>query len=167
VKSTYTPSQGNEFLLKDWSCFLFTQYSTRYSIKSCWRTRCLWRGIYCIPGVSNVLVISISHLFYSPNASPYRTSNVPTHGTITQALQALSCMEHRGASSADNISGDGAGINLSCHVLNDNVYKYNQVSCLPFLGNSFPPSAILTLFKMVTDLLAVRLVCFSYLGKYC
>jgi glutamate synthase (ferredoxin) len=36
-------------------------------------------------------------------------SNKPSHGTMKQAIQALTCMEHRGASSADNISGDGAG----------------------------------------------------------
>ena len=31
--------------------------------------------------------------------------NNPTHDVIKQALDACSCMEHRGASSADNISG--------------------------------------------------------------
>ncbi len=30
--------------------------------------------------------------------------------TIMQACQALGCMEHRGACSADNDSGDGSGI---------------------------------------------------------
>ena len=29
---------------------------------------------------------------------------------FAQAVTALGCMEHRGACSADNISGDGAGI---------------------------------------------------------
>ena len=33
-----------------------------------------------------------------------------THKTITDALTALGCMEHRGACSADDDSGDGAGI---------------------------------------------------------
>jgi hypothetical protein len=37
-------------------------------------------------------------------------SNEPTHDILKQALTACTCMEHRGASSADNISGDGAGI---------------------------------------------------------
>ena len=32
--------------------------------------------------------------------------------SILQAVTALSCMEHRGACSADTISGDGAGILL-------------------------------------------------------
>jgi len=33
-----------------------------------------------------------------------------THKTVSDALMALGCMEHRGACSADNDSGDGAGI---------------------------------------------------------
>eukprot|EP01041_Mallomonas_annulata_P009114 gene9114-18882_t len=37
-------------------------------------------------------------------------NNKPSHSTMKQAVQALTCMEHRGATSADNISGDGAGI---------------------------------------------------------
>ena len=37
-------------------------------------------------------------------------NNKPSHYTLTQAVQALTCMEHRGATSADNISGDGSGI---------------------------------------------------------
>lgn len=38
-----------------------------------------------------------------------RLNNQPSHDIVKQALAALTCMEHRGASSADNISGDGAG----------------------------------------------------------
>nr|AYR06324.1 ferredoxin-dependent glutamate synthase [Renouxia sp.] len=34
----------------------------------------------------------------------------PSHDLILQALQALKCMEHRGACGADGISGDGSGI---------------------------------------------------------
>nr|YP_009546567.1 ferredoxin-dependent glutamate synthase [Gelidium kathyanniae]AYO27915.1 ferredoxin-dependent glutamate synthase [Gelidium kathyanniae] len=34
----------------------------------------------------------------------------PSHSIILKALHALNCMEHRGACSADNSSGDGAGI---------------------------------------------------------
>jgi len=37
-------------------------------------------------------------------------NNKATHSTMTQAIQALTCMEHRGATSADNLSGDGSGI---------------------------------------------------------
>lgn len=37
-------------------------------------------------------------------------SNKASHSILKQALEACSCMEHRGASSADNISGDGAGV---------------------------------------------------------
>ena len=33
-----------------------------------------------------------------------------THRILKQALNALGCMEHRGATSADNVSGDGAGV---------------------------------------------------------
>ena len=33
-----------------------------------------------------------------------------SHDILRQALNALGCMEHRGATSADNISGDGAGV---------------------------------------------------------
>ena len=33
-----------------------------------------------------------------------------THDILKQSLNALTCMEHRGATSADNVSGDGAGI---------------------------------------------------------
>lgn len=32
------------------------------------------------------------------------------HGVAVQALRALGCMEHRGACSADDDSGDGAGL---------------------------------------------------------
>eukprot|EP00227_Mantoniella_beaufortii_P014044 CAMPEP_0197590982 /NCGR_PEP_ID=MMETSP1326-20131121/12420_1 /TAXON_ID=1155430 /ORGANISM="Genus nov. species nov., Strain RCC2288" /LENGTH=1645 /DNA_ID=CAMNT_0043156305 /DNA_START=169 /DNA_END=5106 /DNA_ORIENTATION=+ len=43
-----------------------------------------------------------------------------THKTVTDALMALGCMEHRGACSADDDSGDGAGImcNIPWKVLN-------------------------------------------------
>ncbi|MFM7579852.1 MAG: hypothetical protein ACKO5Q_23345, partial [Microcystaceae cyanobacterium] len=34
----------------------------------------------------------------------------PSHQLIEQTLKALGCMEHRGGCSADNDSGDGAGI---------------------------------------------------------
>lgn len=37
-------------------------------------------------------------------------NKISSHSIVKQALDACSCMEHRGASSADNISGDGAGI---------------------------------------------------------
>eukprot|EP00798_Chlamydomonas_sp_ICE-L_P001365 gene1365-32729_t len=36
--------------------------------------------------------------------------NVASHTIVQQALTALGCMEHRGACSADNDSGDGAGL---------------------------------------------------------
>jgi len=36
--------------------------------------------------------------------------SVATHDVVTKSLQALGCMEHRGACSADNDSGDGAGV---------------------------------------------------------
>lgn len=34
----------------------------------------------------------------------------PSHSIIQQALAACTCMEHRGATSSDNVSGDGAGV---------------------------------------------------------
>ena len=37
-------------------------------------------------------------------------NNEPSYDIIEQALQACTCMEHRGASSADNVSGDGTGV---------------------------------------------------------
>lgn len=37
-------------------------------------------------------------------------NKLPSHDIILYALEALSCMEHRGGCSADKISGDGAGI---------------------------------------------------------
>jgi glutamate synthase (NADPH/NADH) large chain/glutamate synthase (ferredoxin) len=39
-----------------------------------------------------------------------RLDNVPTHETITKALVALECMDHRGGAGADARTGDGAGI---------------------------------------------------------
>lgn len=36
--------------------------------------------------------------------------SIATHDVISKSLQALGCMEHRGACSADNDSGDGAGV---------------------------------------------------------
>ena len=39
-----------------------------------------------------------------------RMDNKPLHEVVTKALTALGCMEHRGGCSADNDSGDGAGI---------------------------------------------------------
>nr|QVY58278.1 ferredoxin-dependent glutamate synthase [Kappaphycus striatus] len=37
-------------------------------------------------------------------------NDVPSHNLILQAINALTCMEHRGGCSADRISGDGSGI---------------------------------------------------------
>ena len=39
--------------------------------------------------------------------------NKPSHTLVMKALEALNCMEHRGGCSADNDSGDGAGITTS------------------------------------------------------
>ncbi|HXC44998.1 MAG TPA: glutamate synthase large subunit [Solirubrobacteraceae bacterium] len=39
-----------------------------------------------------------------------RLDNVPTHEVVTRALRALENLEHRGASGADPLTGDGAGI---------------------------------------------------------
>lgn len=36
--------------------------------------------------------------------------NEMKHDTVSKALVALGCMEHRGACSSDNVSGDGAGV---------------------------------------------------------
>uniref|UniRef100_A0A0D6QXK2 glutamate synthase (ferredoxin) n=1 Tax=Araucaria cunninghamii TaxID=56994 RepID=A0A0D6QXK2_ARACU len=47
--------------------------------------------------------------------------NSPSHGIIQDALTALGCMEHRGGCSADNDSGDGAGLmtRIPWSLLND------------------------------------------------
>ncbi len=37
-------------------------------------------------------------------------TNFPSHALLQQALQALRCVEHRGACAADNVSADGVGI---------------------------------------------------------
>lgn len=37
-------------------------------------------------------------------------NHAPSHHVLDQSLRALTCMEHRGACSADGISGDGSGI---------------------------------------------------------
>ena len=37
-------------------------------------------------------------------------NNEASYDIVEQALQACTCMEHRGASSADNVSGDGTGV---------------------------------------------------------
>ncbi|CCP38221.1 ferredoxin-dependent glutamate synthase (plastid) [Chondrus crispus] len=37
-------------------------------------------------------------------------NQLPSHNLVIKAINALSCMEHRGGCSADRISGDGAGI---------------------------------------------------------
>ncbi len=37
-------------------------------------------------------------------------TNTPSHALLQQALQALRCVEHRGACAADNVSADGVGI---------------------------------------------------------
>jgi glutamate synthase domain-containing protein 1 len=39
-----------------------------------------------------------------------RLDNTPTHEVVTRALAALENLEHRGASGADPLTGDGAGI---------------------------------------------------------
>jgi glutamate synthase domain-containing protein 2/glutamate synthase domain-containing protein 1/glutamate synthase domain-containing protein 3 len=39
-----------------------------------------------------------------------RLDNLPTHEVVTRALRALENLEHRGASGADPLTGDGAGI---------------------------------------------------------
>lgn len=37
-------------------------------------------------------------------------TNEASHSVVKQALDACSCMEHRGATSSDNVSGDGSGV---------------------------------------------------------
>ena len=39
-----------------------------------------------------------------------RLDNIATHEVVTRALAALENLEHRGASGADPLTGDGAGI---------------------------------------------------------
>lgn len=53
------------------------------------------------------------------------------HEIITQALTALGCMEHRGACSADDISGDGAGVmtKIPWALLKADCAALNETSC--------------------------------------
>lgn len=53
-----------------------------------------------------------------------------SHKILAQALMACSCMEHRGATSADQISGDGAGV-------------MTEVPWKIIGGSSFDPDAVL------------------------
>nr|YP_010336549.1 ferredoxin-dependent glutamate synthase [Rhodospora sordida]UNJ14955.1 ferredoxin-dependent glutamate synthase [Rhodospora sordida] len=61
------------------------------------------------------------------------TLNKSSHTLVMQALEALSCMEHRGGCSADKDSGDGAGITSSIpwklfqrHFLKENINLVNR-----------------------------------------
>jgi glutamate synthase (ferredoxin) len=55
----------------------------------------------------------------------------PSHNLVLQALQALGCMEHRGGCSADNDSGDGAGIMTALpHKIFTKWFEDNHVSPL-------------------------------------
>ena len=57
-------------------------------------------------------------------------SQGPSHELISQALNALRCMEHRGACGADGISGDGSGITtqIPWHLLSDDLENDNLVN---------------------------------------
>lgn len=48
-----------------------------------------------------------------------------------QAITALGCMEHRGACSADNVSGDGAGVmtQIPWALIKESLPKTDQKTC--------------------------------------
>ena len=71
------------------------------------------------PLLSNTSQTSLSLASSAPRAYPPNPpqvgfiaslKNEATHTVLSQALTALGCMEHRGACSADNVSGDGSGV---------------------------------------------------------
>lgn len=57
--------------------------------------------------------------------------NEAKHEIVTQALTALGCMEHRGACSADDISGDGAGVmtHIPWALLKADCPALNETTC--------------------------------------
>ncbi len=107
----------------------------------------------------------------------------PSHYIIKQALHALKCMEHRGACSADGVSGDGSGITTQiswdfllndCNnlCLNDIPSSENLAVAMVFLPNS-SIEAVKRVFEWVAlehslKVLAWRLVPINskVLGQY-
>ena len=57
-------------------------------------------------------------------------SNEPNHDVVEKALTALGCMEHRGGCSADDDSGDGAGLmtNIPWELFKQDLPGLNQAS---------------------------------------
>ncbi len=51
-----------------------------------------------------------------------------THSLIQKALPALTCLEHRGGCSADQDSGDGAGLTENCASRTEKLRSRNAVS---------------------------------------
>lgn len=78
-----------------------------------------------------------------------------SHHLVEQALGALKCMEHRGACSADGVSGDGAGITTQIpwdfflnYVNDKSLNKHLQVNKLA-LGMVFCPQVKLNRIKQI------------------
>ena len=59
----------------------------------------------------------------------------PSYNLTVQALQALECMEHRGACAADDLSGDGSGIttNIPWGLFSDNFTQQNESVAIAML----------------------------------
>lgn len=83
-------------------------------------------------------------------------NNVANHKIVVQALEALTCMEHRGACSADRDSGDGAGIttaipwNLFQKSLQNQNIKFEQNDSVG-VGMLFLPAHKLKESKLIIE----------------
>nr|YP_010726266.1 glutamate synthase [Hypnea brasiliensis]WCH55284.1 glutamate synthase [Hypnea brasiliensis]WDY84741.1 glutamate synthase [Hypnea brasiliensis] len=66
--------------------------------------------------------------------------HAPSHALVLQALNALTCMEHRGGCSADGISGDGSGImtQIPWKIILENIAQYDPKHMA--VANIFLPS---------------------------
>ncbi|HEY8303357.1 MAG TPA: glutamate synthase large subunit, partial [Solirubrobacteraceae bacterium] len=78
-----------------------------------------------------------------------RLDNTPTHEVVTRALRALENLEHRGASGADPLTGDGAGILMQ---MPDELLRSHAGIELPPLGSY----GVLMCFLPTDDLARAR-----------
>jgi len=74
----------------------------------------------------------------------------PSFDLISNALDALTCMEHRGGCSADNVSGDGAGITLQ---IPWNIFRQEGFSITESNLNSY---CVAMVFTSVDDLEQIK-----------
>lgn len=95
--------------------------------------------------VSKCSNFKLNHLFGNPSILSERDAcgvgfiarinHPPSHEVIVQALNSLSCMEHRGGCSADGVSGDGAGVMTEIPwKFFSNYFSFNLLSLRDFIG---------------------------------